>query len=73
MEKAMADHGIPMLFFMLTNILQGTTQLLYAGTGARELALESFHLPKDTEEILLENTVSRKKQIIPAMMQALQK
>jgi manganese-dependent inorganic pyrophosphatase len=72
MEKAMADHGIPMLFFMLTDILQGTTQLLYAGTGARELALEAFHLPKDTEEITLENTVSRKKQIIPAMMQAIQ-
>jgi manganese-dependent inorganic pyrophosphatase len=71
MEKAMVDHGIPMLFFMLTNILQGTTQLLYAGTGARELALKSFHLPEDTGEIILENTVSRKKQIIPAMMQAI--
>lgn len=72
MEKAMVDHGIPMLFFMLTNILQGTTELLYAGTGARELALEAFHLPKDTEQIILKNTVSRKKQIIPAMMQAIQ-
>lgn len=72
MEKALADHGIPMLFFMLTNILQGKTELLYAGTGAKELALKTFHLPEDTSQIILENTVSRKKQIIPVMMQAIQ-
>lgn len=72
MKKAMAHHGVPMLFFMLTNILQGNTELLAEGNGARELALEAFHLPEDTERILLDNTVSRKKQIIPAMMQALQ-
>lgn len=71
MEKAMVDHGIPMLFFMLTNILQGSTELLFAGNGARELAVAAFRLPKDTGQIILENTVSRKKQIIPAMMQAL--
>lgn len=72
MEKALADHGIPMLFFMLTNILQGKTELLYAGTGAKELALKTFHLPEDTTQIILENTVSRKKQIIPVIMQTIQ-
>lgn len=72
LKKAMADHGVSMLFFMLTNIMQGTTELLYAGTGARELALEAFRLPEETQQIILENTVSRKKQIIPAMMQAIQ-
>lgn len=72
MEKALADHGIPMLFFMLTNILQGRTELLYAGTGAKELALKTFHLPEDTTQIILENTVSRKKQVIPVIMQTIQ-
>ena len=72
MQKAMADHEVSMLFFMLTDILQASTELLYYGSGARELALEAFHLPKDTETIILKNTVSRKKQIIPAMMMALQ-
>ncbi len=72
MKKAMVDHGIPMLFFMLTNILQGTTELLYAGSGAKELALKAFHLPEDTKQILLQDTVSRKKQIIPAMMLTIQ-
>ena len=72
MEKALTTHSIPMLFFMLTNILQGTTELLCAGNGARELAIEAFHLPAQTDQIILENTVSRKKQLIPALMQAIQ-
>lgn len=72
MAKALTAHSIPMLFFMLTDILHGTTELLCAGNGAKELALEAFHLKDDTDQIILENTVSRKKQLIPALMQAIQ-
>ena len=72
MGKALTAHSIPMLFFMLTDILQVTTELLCAGNGAKELALEAFHLKDDTDQIILENTVSRKKQLIPALMQAIQ-
>ena len=72
MAKALTAHSIPMLLFMLTDILQGTTELLCAGNGAKELALEAFHLKDDTDQIILENTVSRKKQLIPALMQAIQ-
>lgn len=72
MEKALTSHAIPMLFFMLTNIPQGTTELLCAGTGARELARQAFHLDGEEGAIILANTVSRKKQLIPALMQAIQ-
>ncbi|MCI5641498.1 MAG: putative manganese-dependent inorganic diphosphatase [Lachnospiraceae bacterium] len=72
MEKALADHGVNMIFFMLTDILQGNTRLLYNGNGARELAIKAFHLPADTEAIMLQDVVSRKKQIIPAMIIAAQ-
>lgn len=72
MEKAMSDHDVNMMFFMLTDIMQAQTELLYHGNGALELAVKAFHLPSDTRQIILENTVSRKKQIIPAMMFALQ-
>lgn len=72
MEKALVDHGVDMLFFMLTDILQGSTELLYHGNGAKELALKAFHQSKDTVQIILQDTVSRKKQIIPAMMIAAQ-
>jgi len=72
MQKALSDHDVGMIFFMLTNILQASTELLYAGSGARELAEASFHHDGTEESIILGNTVSRKKQIIPAMMIELQ-
>jgi len=72
MQKALSDHNVSMIFFMLTNIMQASTELLYAGSGARELAEASFHQEGTEESIILKNTVSRKKQIIPAMMIELQ-
>lgn len=72
LKKAMEDHGISMIFFMLTDIMRGSTELLYAGSDAREMAVETFHLPKDAENIVLEGVVSRKKQLIPPMMMTLQ-
>ncbi|BCJ96859.1 manganese-dependent inorganic pyrophosphatase [Anaerocolumna cellulosilytica] len=71
MQKAYHDHGVAMLFFMLTNIMDSSTELLYQGNGARELLLNAFSLGKDTDEVYLSGVVSRKKQIIPALMQTL--
>ena len=61
-----------MIYFMLTNIMEESTELLYAGSGAKELAIAAFALPADTEKIVLEHVVSRKKQVIPALLIALQ-
>lgn len=72
MEKAFRDHGVGMLFFMLTNIMESSTELLYQGTGAKELLLNAFKLDQDTEIIYLKGVVSRKKQLIPALMVTLQ-
>ena len=72
MESECGKHGIEMVFFMLTNIPQGTTELLCAGNGAQELARKAFQLSGDEDAIILKNTVSRKKQLIPALMQAIQ-
>jgi manganese-dependent inorganic pyrophosphatase len=71
MQKAYNDHGVAMLFFMLTNIMESSTELLYQGNGARELLLNAFSLEKDTDKVYLKGVVSRKKQIIPALMQTL--
>ena len=72
MKKALVDHGVDMIFFMLTDITQASTELLCAGNGAVDLAIKSFHLEKGTERVVLKDVVSRKKQLIPPMMQALQ-
>jgi manganese-dependent inorganic pyrophosphatase len=72
MEKAFRDHGVGVLFFMLTNIVESSTELLYQGTGAKELLLNAFKLDRDAEIIYLKGVVSRKKQLIPALMITLQ-
>lgn len=72
MQKAFRDHGVGMLFFMLTNIIESSTELLYQGTGAKELLMNAFKLDKDNEMVYLKGVVSRKKQLIPALMMTLQ-
>lgn len=72
MQKAYNDHGVTMLFFMLTNIMESSTELLYQGSGARELLQNTFKFDKEVKRIYLKDVVSRKKQIIPALMLTLQ-
>ena len=72
LQKALVEHEVEMIYFMLTNIMEESTELLYAGSGAKELAIAAFALPADTEKIVLEHVVSRKKQVIPALLIALQ-
>lgn len=59
MEKARQAQQVDMVFFMLTNIIQESTELLCCGNGAREQVLEAFDLSDDIEEIMLKGVVSR--------------
>ena len=72
MQNECGKHGIEMVFFMLTNILEESTELLYYGDHARELIEEAFHITPGDKSCVLEGIVSRKKQLIPAFMTALQ-
>lgn len=73
MEKAYKEHKIDMLFFMLTDILAESTELLYVGDSAKETLEEAFHTNmEDRESIVLNGVVSRKKQLVPALMMSLQ-
>ena len=76
MEKALAHHGMDMMFFMLTNILSETTGLICAGSGAKQLILDVFSGEYDEEYksdhvIRLPGMVSRKKQLVPKIIMAL--
>ncbi|SHO53027.1 putative manganese-dependent inorganic diphosphatase [Anaerocolumna xylanovorans] len=72
MQKAYHEHGVEMLFFMLTSIMDSSTEFLYQGAGAKEMLINTFHFDKNDKVFYLENVVSRKKQVIPALMLALQ-
>lgn len=72
LKTALHEKGIDMLFFMLTNISEESSELLCVGKDAKNLVKEAFDLPEDTEEIILKGVVSRKKQLIPTIVVSLQ-
>lgn len=73
LEEAARIHKLDMVFFMLTDILNETTELLCYGKGAKEQVREAYDLASDNEDILLAGVVSRKKQFIPTFVVSLQK
>ena len=72
MEKSHQAHGATMIFFMLTNILEESTELLCCGAGAKELAAKAFAIKNPEEGLHLKGVVSRKKQLVPALALTLQ-
>lgn len=72
LEKAYIEHGVDMIFFMLTNIIHESTDLIYTGHKAHELIERAFNVKSMGDYYRLESIVSRKKQLIPALMIAIQ-
>ena len=72
LEKARQNHGLNMIFFMLTNIITESSELLCCGADAREKIISAFDLREDTEDLMLRGVVSRKKQLVPTLVGALQ-
>ena len=74
MEKALGSHGESMLFFMLTDIINESTELLFYGGDSKNVVSEAFHKePQEGEQsVILPGVVSRKKQLAPQIMMALQ-
>ncbi len=71
METVYASENTDMLFFMLTNIFTENTELLYYGKDAEQLLAKAFKLDEvKGGSIILNNVVSRKKQVIPTIMSA---
>lgn len=65
-------HDITRVYFMLTNILEESTELLFYGEGSQQMAEIAFERKPDGDTFSLPGVVSRKKQLIPAMMEAAQ-
>ena len=72
LPKVLEAHNLNMIYFMLTDILAESTELLCVGTGARGIALSAFDLPDNAKSLILKGVVSRKKQLIPVLVETLQ-
>ncbi len=68
------ERKLHMVYVLLTNILEESTELIYLGDEARSLAERAFHVhqPEGGNSLFLKGVVSRKKQFIPALMGAMQ-
>ena len=66
-------HGIDMACVMLTNIMEEGTELIYEGKNAGEILGKAFSADTSSgEPISLPGVVSRKKQLIPTILAAIQ-
>lgn len=72
LPKVLEENHLQMIYFMLTDILDESTELLCCGAGAREYIIDAFDIPENTGDMILKGVVSRKKQLIPALVGVLQ-
>lgn len=71
LDTILEKQNLDMVFLMLTNIVEGRTELVCCGAGSKELAIEAFSLSEDSDPIVLTGVVSRKKQLIPPFAETL--
>lgn len=61
-----------MIFYMFTDVKSQVTEMLYYGAGAEEVLERAFNVTPDGGIAVLPGVVSRKKQVVPSLMSALQ-
>ena len=72
MEAMLPNSGVDMLFLMLTNIIDQSTELLFVGQGAKGIVESAFAQESADSSIVLPGVVSRKKQVLGPLMTAIE-
>ena len=71
-SKVLSDRNLGMVFILLTNILDQSSLVICSGDGAEELIKKAMPNAGERDgHMLLSGVVSRKKQVIPAVLSAL--
>ena len=60
------------VFFMLTNIMTESSELICSDEKAKDIISTAFNVNVSGDSVKLKGIVSRKKQLVPAIMEALQ-
>lgn len=72
LPEAGRREGLPMIFYMFTDMKTQSTDLMYWGSHTEEIVRDAFGVePKDGVAVL-PGVVSRKKQLLPPLLAALQ-
>ncbi len=67
----MEERKLNMVFIMLTDILNESSELICLGKGADEAVVKAFYKQKLNDGYRLRGVVSRKKQLIPELLDAI--
>lgn len=71
MIQVLGEKKLDMVYVMLTDILEESSKVIFAGNDAGRLLANAFKKTEDEQGILLSGIVSRKKQLIPQLMNTL--
>lgn len=71
MAQVLGEKKLDMVYVMLTDILEESSKLIFAGKDAGRMLARAFKKQEDEAGILLPGIVSRKKQMIPTLMNTL--
>lgn len=72
LKKVASEDGIDMLFFMLTNIIDESSEVVFAGAKAQHTLSSAFGVNVTGESAILPGVVSRKKQLLPSIVETIQ-
>jgi manganese-dependent inorganic pyrophosphatase len=72
LKKVAGEDGLDMLFFMLTNIIDESSEVVFSGAKALHTINSAFGINSEGDMATLPGVVSRKKQLLPAIVEAIQ-
>lgn len=68
LQQVLGGKRLNMVYVMLTDILEESSKIIFAGEDAGKILAHAFKKQEDADGILLDGIISRKKQMIPTLM-----
>ena len=68
LPQVLGEKRLNMVYVMLTYILEESSKIIFAGEDAGKILAHAFKKQEDADGILLDGIISRKKQMIPTLM-----
>lgn len=68
LPQVLGEKRLNMVYVMLTDILEESSKIIFAGEDAGKILAHAFKKQEDANGILLDGIISRKKQMIPTLM-----
>ena len=68
LPQVLGEKRLNMVYVMLTDLLEESSKIIFAGEDAGKILAHAFKKQEDADGILLDGIISRKKQMIPTLM-----